>query len=390
MTRVVHVGFQLDRAGRDPEALLEAWPTLSRVAGAAAAEGFDVTVVQAAARDASLRRDGVVYRFVAERPALRRGPPGTRPVRTSAPRLGAEVERLAPDLLHVHGLALPGHVRRLRERLPAARVLAQDHADRPPRPWRRWAAARGTRPYDAVAFTVREQAAPFFAAGALPRGLPVHEVLESSTDFRPGEPAAARRAAGVYGEPCLAWVGRLDANKDPLTVLEGLARAAPRLRDPHLWCCHREGPLLDAVWWRACGDRRLAGRVHLLGELPASGVERLLQAADGLVQGSRREGSGYAVLEALACGATPVVTDIAPLRRIVGEAGLLWRAGDPRSLADALVRLAGTPAGEGRARALARFQGALCWSAVGRELAAAYEGCLAGAGERPSRPRSAP
>ena len=39
-------------------------------------------------------------------------------------------------------------------------------------------------------------------------------------------------------------------------------------------------------------------------------VEELMRAADIFTLGSHREGSGYALTEALACGLPPVVTDI--------------------------------------------------------------------------------
>lgn len=86
MTRVVHVGFHLDRAGRDPAALLEAWPTLPGVASAFARQGVEVAVVQPAHEEARLTRDGATYRFVAERPALLRRAPAARAPSGRRPR----------------------------------------------------------------------------------------------------------------------------------------------------------------------------------------------------------------------------------------------------------------------------------------------------------------
>lgn len=385
--RVVHVSFHLDRARREPAALLDARPALTRLASALARKGLDVTVVQPAHRPAAIRRDNVSYRFVAERPAfLRRGTPGVRPVRAPAAGLVDTVADAAPDLIHVHGLTVPGHARRLRDRLPGVPILAQDHADRPPRPWRRPWARKAMRAYDAVAFTAAEQAGPFFQDGVFPPGLPVHAVPEASTGFRPGDVAAARGALGIDGDPCLAWVGHLDRNKDPLTVFDGLAAVVPELPDPQLWCCYGSAPLRDDVAARIESDTDLRGRVHLLGERPHESVETLLQAADALVLGSRREGSGFAVLEAMACGATPVVTDIPPFRALTGDVGVLWAPGDPASLADALVRLHGHRPGSGpvapafadpgpdarRRRVRRHFERELSWNAVADRLAAVY------------------
>jgi glycosyltransferase involved in cell wall biosynthesis len=274
------------------------------------------------------------------------------------------------------------------------RLLVQDHADRVPRPWRRFPAARAARSYDAVAFTSREQAAPFFAAGLFAPELPVHEVLEGSTHFTAGDAVAARHALGIHGNPCLAWVGRLDDNKDPLTVLEGLARAVERFADPHLWMCFRAAPLRARVEERIRDDVRLRGRVHLMGPLPPERVELLLRGAEALLQGSWRESTGYGVIEALACGATPVVTDIPSFRVIVGGAGLLWARGDAASLAASLGELATRDRAALRQAALDQFAAALSWDAIGRQLVGTYAAVLGAdayrqAGGSPARGGSA-
>jgi glycosyltransferase involved in cell wall biosynthesis len=377
MIHVVQVGFHLDRREREPEELLDVWPTLSGGASAVSRNGVRVTVVYPAHRDAIIRHRGVDYRFVAERPAyLRRGTQGSRPVRRPAVRMLDQVAALAPDLVHVHGLGLPTHAESIRKRLPRTRLLAQDHADRPPRPWRRPVDRRAMRSYDAVAFTAREQAEPFLATRMFSPELPVFEVPESSTDFAPGDPALALEEAGIYGEPCLVWLGHLDANKDPLTVLGGLSSATPHLPDPHLWCAFIDAPLLRAVERRVAGDPVLGDRVHLLGPCPHARVERLLRAADALVQGSHREGSGYAIMEAMACGATPVVTDIPPFRRMAGEVGLFWDPGHVPSLRRALLHLGEEDRPLRRERVRKRFERELSWAAVGEKLASIYRALL--------------
>ncbi len=375
--RAVQVLFHLDPARRTPEALLLGWRSLTGSAAAAARLGIEVHVALPADRNATIERDGAVYHFVqADRARRGRGgrpaPIGRRALR----RLASLIRDLDADLLHIHGLSLPRYAAALRWATGVGAVLAQDHADRVPGPLRRRAARRGACSYDGVLFTHREQAEPFFRAGALPEGLAVHEVLESSADFAPGDVAAARVATGLHGDPCLLWVGNLTPNKDPLTVLEGLARAAPRLRDPHLWCCFREAPLLQRLEQRIGRDPWLAGRVHLLGARPHAEVETLLRAADLLVQGSHREGSGYAVIEALACGTMPVVTSIPSFRRIVGDAGELWAPSDPAGLADALVAAASREPASRRRRARDRFERGLSWDAVGLELADAYRSAV--------------
>ena len=94
-----------------------------------------------------------------------------------------------------------------------------------------------------------------------------------------------------------------------------------------------------------------------------------MRAADLFVLGSHREGGSFALIEALATGLTPVVTDIPSSRTLTGDGavGPLWPCGDWRELAAALQRV---PAP--RAHVRAHFDAHLSSSAIGRKLYAAY------------------
>jgi glycosyltransferase involved in cell wall biosynthesis len=112
-----------------------------------------------------------------------------------------------------------------------------------------------------------------------------------------------------------------------------------------------------------------------LGPLPHETVERLCRAADFFMLGSHRESCGYALLEALACGATPIVSNVPAFRAITanGKVGALCKPGDPDSFADALVSLAGRSIAALRAQAISHFKSELSFPVVGKKLLAAYE-----------------
>ena len=80
--------------------------------------------------------------------------------------------------------------------------------------------------------------------------------------------------------------------------------------------------------------------VRLVGRVGHADMEMYYRAADLFVSASHHEGSGYAALEAIACGATPVLTSIGPFRAITdnGAIGALWTPREPASLATALTR----------------------------------------------------
>jgi glycosyltransferase involved in cell wall biosynthesis len=367
--RVVHVNLARPRDHPEPEALAAAWPTLHDVAAAVRRAGAQVTVVQSFHRAAELELDGVRYRFAPE-PALAGRPTGISPW-----AVAAAVKACEPDIIHVNGLDFGWHTRVLCGL--GVPVLAQDHASRAESSGLRrgW----GLRKISAVAFTDARQAEPFLARGGLQRGLPVFSVPESSTWFSPGDQATARSACGLDGDPAVLWVGRLIPKKDPLTVLGAIERAAAELPELRLWCCHQEDDLLPEVEARIAASPILAERVRLLGRVPHPEVETLCRAADIFMLASRFEGSGYALIEALACGATPIVSDIPSFRRLTGEgrAGVLAPVGDVEAFAQALVRLAKAPRAELRRRTIAHFERELSFDAVGAQLFRTYEDVIA-------------
>jgi glycosyltransferase involved in cell wall biosynthesis len=364
---VAQVGFYVDPRRREPAQLLADWPTLVDVAEAAQQAGLRVSLVQACHREEVLSRNGVRYHFC----------DGT----ADAPEL---IRSLQPDVIHVHGLHFPREVLRLAAHLPHVPILQQDHASRPPRFWRRRLYRRAFAATTGVAFCSRPQGWPFEAAGLIDGGTTIHAVPESTSRFMPGPRDEARARTGLEGEPCLLWVGHLAANKDPLTVLEGVSRAVAVLPRLTLWCCFSEAPLAKAVAKRIEQDERLRGRVHLLGRRPHAQIESLMRAADVFVSGSHREGSGYALIEALACGLPPLVTDIPSFRALTGDGtvGRLWWRADPQSFADELLRIASEVGPARRAAARAHFEHQLSLPALGRQLAGCYVSLLERRGAR--------
>jgi glycosyltransferase involved in cell wall biosynthesis len=370
---VLHVGTHLDRQRRSPEELLEAWPTLMDLAVAVSRAGATVRILQVAREDATLEWNGIACEFVAER-VVRVGRRDAFVPRRLAKRLA----ELRPDIIHIHGLSHPLHVRWLQRAVAGTRVLVQDHGGTVPRGWRvplhRWGLAK----IDAVSFTSPSLAAPFQRAGCFRADLPVFELVESSSWFTPGDQAAARAVTGLAGDPCLLCVGRLIPDKDPGTLLEAVRLAARHLPELHLWWCYTESPLLAAVERQIAADPKLRSRVHLVGRVPHDRMEEFLRATDLFVLPSLREVAGYSLIEALATGVTPVVSDIPAFRRITGDGavGGLAPVGDSEALSQAIVRLAAADRGSLRAEARSHFERTLSFEVLGRRLLNVYMSVL--------------
>jgi len=362
---VLHLAYFYDRDIASAEALLERYSTTTYFCASLHAEGVErVSVLQRFSRTTTLVRDGVTYYFVADR--LRPDLLGWQDPRAAH----AVVAQLRPDVIHHHGRAAP--LGRLFPLLPPSTVLlSQYHGGPPPAGRARWREQQGFGVLDGMIFTAKQQAEPWKAAGLVRPHHAIYELMEGSTHFCPLPQEGCRRQVGWRGHPLLLWVGRLNPNKDPLTVLQGLAQVVEQLPDPHLYMVYHTEELLSEVQetTRALG---LTARVHFVGRQPHQALPHLYSAADYFVLGSHHEGSGYALLEALACGLVPVVTDIPSFRRITngGRLGPLWPPGSSEAFAHALLKASQLPPQRRVVRQY--FEEHWSFPALGRTAAALY------------------
>jgi glycosyltransferase involved in cell wall biosynthesis len=396
--RVVQVNYAFDAGLASSADLLHAYATLTGWAEALARAGAEVLTVQQFRTSSNVTRDGLPYTF------------GT------FNEIAEATLRFRPDVVHVNGLDAPLRTWILRRWLPLTPIVVQDHASRLS-PDRSAEASRSVRDgargfsralrrpirrhlmsaVDAFLFSTLAQATPWRDAGLIAARQGVYEVLEASTGLRALDGDEARSASGVTGDPAVVWIGRLNANKDPLTVLDAFDRFASTYEGATLTMIFHEHDLLDGVRGRVAVSARLRERVRLAGEVPHDRIAAFLSAADLFVVGSHHEGSGYALLEAMACGATPVVTDIPSFRAIVGASQVpgtcpapgwhLWPPGD----ADACARaLASASQSRDRQRVIDHFERNLTWEAVGRKALTIYSEVIRGKGLGIRNPRSNP
>jgi glycosyltransferase involved in cell wall biosynthesis len=167
------------------------------------------------------------------------------------------------------------------------------------------------------------------------------------------QPAAAPWAPG--GPFRIGSLGRLHPNKAYDLLIEALRLV--RARDPGLLArlevtVAGEGP--ERARLQALAAAADLANIHFPGftDRPRAWLAGL----HGYVQCSHNEGLCIAVHEAMQAGLPVVATRVGELPRSIrpGETGLLCRPGDAAGLADALIRLAGDPAGAAVMGAAAR------------------------------------
>ena len=121
----------------------------------------------------------------------------------------------------------------------------------------------------------------------------------------------------------------------------------------------------------------LRSSVTLVGRVAHDAIADWYGAADVFVSGSHAEGSGYALIEAMACGLVPVVTAIPSFRAIAGTCGRLWPPGDVTACAEALTSVCEGDLEAASAEVRARFCRELSWKVVADRTLTAYRSLVA-------------
>jgi glycosyltransferase involved in cell wall biosynthesis len=162
----------------------------------------------------------------------------------------------------------------------------------------------------------------------------------------------------------LLWVGRLVALKDPLTIVRGFLSVLPDAPGARLYMVYGDDTLRSAIPEHPA--------IVMVGAKPHAELEAIYNDADYFVLGSHSESGGYSLIEAMACGVVPVVSDIPSFRRIVGTSGELFATGDTESFAAALRRAMARPLPQASLDAAADFEQRLSFHAIAREAARVY------------------
>jgi glycosyltransferase involved in cell wall biosynthesis len=149
--------------------------------------------------------------------------------------------------------------------------------------------------------------------------------------------AALRDEFGIGASDAVgAWIATLDAHKDPLSPIHAVNRIRREGAEVTLLVAG-DGPLRAEVEQAA----RVANAVRVLGF--RRDIEHVLDASDFFVLSSRREGLSFSLLEAMAHGLAPVVSDAPANVEAVANAGVVVPYGDVARFAEAFERLARDP-----------------------------------------------
>jgi glycosyltransferase involved in cell wall biosynthesis len=147
---------------------------------------------------------------------------------------------------------------------------------------------------------------------------------------------ADRSVIGVGANSTLVVsAGRLTQQKDMSTFVRALPLVLHEVPDVH-FAIFGVGALRESLE-RTAEGLGVGKNLHLPGY--SRGIAAWFRAANAVVSASLFEGSPNAVVEAMACGAPLVLSDIPAHRGVAADAALFFPARDPRSLAQQICSL---------------------------------------------------
>ncbi len=285
-------------------------------------------------------------------------------------RLLLYLKRSNADVVIVNGLDFYKHTALLQWFLPSTtKLIVRHHAERYPgnNKWLRRYADKRT---DAYMFTSFGNAKEWLDNGIIRSQAKCYEVLEASTYMQRQDREQARTILGFPDAIVFVSVARLHIDKDPLTVVKGFEKYLLYKPGARLYMIYQVEDLLSEVQTYINNSTVLKEAVTMVGKVPNEQLPLWYSAADYFISGSHAEGSGYAFIEAMACGCIPVVTDIPSFVKITegGRYGFHYPKGDADSLAKVLKALDHSTIKQLSADIIAHFKSALSYQKIADDM----------------------
>ncbi len=288
-------------------------------------------------------------------------------------KLNRLIKQLKPDIVFIQSLHFPLQVILLRLAIGRKpRIIIQNHAEKPFTGIKKYLLRWAGKYIDAYLFASKAMGMYWVTKGNITSAEKIHEVMELSTVFYPIEKELAIAKTGVSAQPVFLWVGRLNKNKDPLTVVKAFIEFVKLSPSARLYMIYHTEELLDDIKNELNKHQLPADTITLIGTVPNEELLYWYNCADFIVSGSHYEGSGTAVCEAMSCGCVPIVTDIFSFRMITdyGNIGLLYQPGNEAGLLATLIQTQKMNVPEQRNKAIAYFKSTLSFEAIANKIEA--------------------
>jgi glycosyltransferase involved in cell wall biosynthesis len=252
------------------------------------------------------------------------------------------IKKEQPDIILVQGFVFVLQVMALRLLMGKnCIILVQHHGEKPFGGIKGFLQRQADRCINGYLFTAIGNADIWLNKKVISDKNKCFTILSASSNFTVKDKVVCKNIAGISGVKNFIWVARLNSNKDPFTVLIGFELYLTVNPAARLYMIYQTEELLEYCKAMIAASPLLKQAVHLIGQKEHHELEDWYNAADFYISGSHSEGSGYALVEAMACGCVPVVTRIPSFSQITdsGKFGFLF---DPGNIADLYQKLQDT------------------------------------------------
>ncbi len=285
-------------------------------------------------------------------------------------KLFLAVKKNPPDVLLLHSFIYAWQIIVFRIIVGnKVKLIVQNHAERPYKGVRQLLQKYADKFISAYLFVSKEQANSWIEKGIIKNRNKVFEVMEGSTSFMVKNKEGAKKNLGYSYKTLFIWVGRLDSNKDPLTVLKAFAVYVKQNTNAKLMMVYGTCDL-EVLVKTFIEQNHLSSHVDVFGKLEHHLLEDYYNAADYFILGSHYEGSGYALCEAMACGCIPIVTNIPSFKSMTnnGDCGFLFSPGNHLELLQILNNLKPEEIEFYKTKVLDKFKNDLSFEAIANRI----------------------
>ncbi|MBI2861947.1 MAG: glycosyltransferase family 4 protein [Chloroflexi bacterium] len=203
--------------------------------------------------------------------------------------------------------------------------------------------------------------------------------VEESFRPVPEEEAAAVARRYRLGESFILFVGTLQPRKNVTRLIQAMALLVQEGKRPPTLALVGKGSWASPQFFRWVERLKVEGYVRFLGFVPRDDLPALLSRCAVFVYPSLYEGFGLPVLEAMACGAPVITSNVSSLPEVAGDAAVLIDPLNLGELADAIWALWGDSAKREalRQRGVARAA-QFTWNRTARGVLAVLEEAASG------------
>ncbi len=321
---LVIINHYYDDFLKNSDELLEKYLTTVGCAEALAKKGTHVTFIHRFQENKKIKLNGVNYIFIKDR---FKGMP--RPWHLTL-KISRIARGLNADIVHVHGLIFFTQIFILRLFLhKKTKIVVQHHAEKPKKGLLQIIQKICLKNVNCFLFSAKGIENHWLELKTISKKKNISYVMEGSAYFTRQNTYSSKLITKMEGKPVFLWIGNLDNNKDPMTILDGFNLIKKKHPYATIYMIYKEAPLLEIVK-NKIKEHNLETNVFLLGPINYNKLIHYYSSSDYFVLGSHYESCGYALIESLACGVVPIVSNIPSFYIMTnnGTIGGVWETGN--------------------------------------------------------------